>query len=494
MSTKKFILSCISLAVVIVTINSQALQFLFTPLKEPKEIILHIFVTLGLYVFLSRRFSLLTAFIGALLFGIFPGHAQLWVLGTGYWTVLAMELGLLIGVSWCALFFERFYVFLKTQEKVVRYLFMVGVYALVLGFGLMDAQINTAFKDDVSLWGFRIAHAPSVRSYNAWAGLLYSKLKKTDEAVVVYQKTLKLDPRNKHAYFALGQIYRDTGQPELMIGIYNELLKNYPEDDAVYVRVMGSYSKAAQKYPQNVIYQEKREELLGQYEQLSKRKKYTAADYYNLGFLYDQVGGGEEAMRFYRKALELDPRHEKALYGLANRFQQTGDVKTALALYGRLIKLHPKSTLGYLNMGVIYNALGDADKAKYLYQKVISIDPANADAYFNLGYLNENAGDLKEALNDYEKAVENNPRQAEAYYNMGNVYAGLQQYPEAIASYLKTVGIDPKHQNAFVNLSILSFKSNDFQGAIHYLEQARVLGYNPPDAYLKTLEPYKSKK
>jgi tetratricopeptide (TPR) repeat protein len=101
---------------------------------------------------------------------------------------------------------------------------------------------------------------------------------------------------------------------------------------------------------------------------------------------------------------------------------------------------------------------------------------------------------LREALNAYEKAVENNPRHAEAYYNMGNVYAALLEYPEAIAAYLKTVAVNPNHQNAFVNLSILSFKAHDFPGAIHYLEEAQLLGYSPPEAYLKSLEPYKIKK
>jgi tetratricopeptide (TPR) repeat protein len=144
-------------------------------------------------------------------------------------------------------------------------------------------------------------------------------------------------------------------------------------------------------------------------------------------------------------------------------------------------------------MGIIYNALGASDKALHLYRKVISMDPNNAGAYFNLGYLNESAGELREALNNYEKAVENDPRHAEAYYNMGNVYATLEQYPEAIASYLKTVSINPNHENVYVNLSILSFKAKDFQGAIRYLEEARLLGYNPPAAYLKTLEPYRKK-
>ena len=142
-------------------------------------------------------------------------------------------------------------------------------------------------------------------------------------------------------------------------------------------------------------------------------------------------------------------------------------------------------------MGLIFNAIGDKPHARQFYLKVIALDPDNGDAYFNLGYLSESQGELSEAVNYYEKAVEVAPKNAEAYYNLGNVYASLGQKGEAIAAYLKTVGINPRHQDAFVNLSILSFKSRDFQGAIHYLEDAKALGYNPPAEYLKTLEPYR---
>ena len=37
----------------------------------------------------------------------------------------------------------------------------------------------------------------------------------------------------------------------------------------------------------------------------------------------------------------------------------------------------------------------------------------------------------------------------------------------------------------------INIKSRDFKGAIHYLEEAQSLGYNPPVEYLKTLEPYR---
>ena len=67
--------------------------------------------------------------------------------------------------------------------------------------------------------------------------------------------------------------------------------------------------------------------MLADFEQLSKRKNYKAEDYYNLGFLYEQVGGKEEAMRFYSKAVQMKPDLPQALYNLANFTRRPGIIR-----------------------------------------------------------------------------------------------------------------------------------------------------------------------
>ncbi len=493
MQKQKYFLPLALLVLAIGFVYSPILKFPMPAWREPIEVIGHIVAAAVFFLILNVNFSIPAAFCGASLFAFLPVYASQWAAGPLGLAGIGLYVGGVLLASLAAFGFERFYIFLKTQEALIRQLFLAGVGVLILGLALMAVDTNRVWRDEMSLRRWRAEHRPSAVSLNAWARFLYTHTAGADKAKSVYEQALKKDPHNKEANFALADIYEDQADAQGMINVYKRLLEMYPEDLDVMTLIIQGYTDAIKKYPDVSIYQEKREDVLAEYEQLTKRKKYGANDYFNLGFLYEQVGGYEEAMRFYAKAIALDPKHEKATYNLASRYQASGDIKTALVLYERLVHFHPRSTLAYLNMGVIYNALGDADKARYLYQKVINIDPDNAEAYFNLGYLSETAGELKDALNYYEKAVDHDSRQAEAYYNMGNVYALLEQYPEAIASYLKTVAINPNHQNAFVNLSILSFKARDFQGSIRYLEEARLLGYNPPAAYLKTLEPYRKK-
>jgi len=385
---------------------------------------------------------------------------------------------------------ERFYIFLETQESLARSLFWAAVVVFCGAVVLTSISEINLRRDALTFWMYESKRHPDALSMNNVADAYYSS-KNFDKAREYYQKAVALNPPLPQAYLGLGEAYRVLGEKKYTVETYSRLLGLFPDDEKIDVKVIEAYTRAIADNPQDDLYKEKREEVLADFEQLSKRKHYNAADYYNLGFLYEQVGGRDEAMRFYTKAVQMKPDYKGALYNLANLYRDAGNYKIAMAVYGRLVHFHPEFAQGYLNMGIIFNAIGDKQRARQFYLKVIGLDPDNGDAYFNLGYLSESQGDLSEAVNYYEKAVELAPRNAEAYYNLGNVYASLRQNGEAIASYLKTVGINPRHQDAFVNLSILSFKSGDFQGAIHYLEDARTLGYNPPAEYLKTLEPYR---
>ena len=386
---------------------------------------------------------------------------------------------------------QRFYVFLKTQEPLVRLLFWAAV--VVFGGTVMLTSISeiSLRRDALRFWSYESKRHPTAEAMKNLADAYLRGPKDSSKAQEFYQKAIRLDPKLIGAYEGMAEVYRVLGNPKEALEVYSRLLKLFPEDEGIYVKAIEAYGWAIEADPEEKLYQEKREEVLGDFEELSKRKKYSAVDYFNLGVLYEQVGGKEEAMRFYTKAVQMQPDYAQALYNLAHLDQDAGNYKMALGLYERLLHFHPKFVSGYLNMGMIFNVLGDQPQARQFYLKVIALEPGNGDAYFDLWYLSESQGETQEAINYYEKAIDVSPKNAEAYYNLGNVYAGLGQNGEAIALYLKTVGLNGRHQDAFVNLSILSFKSRNFAGAIHYLEQAKALGYNPPAEYLKTLEPYR---
>ena len=322
---------------------------------------------------------------------------------------------------------------------------------------------------------------------------LYSNIGMVTEAVKAYIKTLSLDPGYKDAHFNLGSLYQEIGDYKQAIYAYEQTIASHPDEEDVYINVILDYNNALKNEPGNAAYQEAQKETIDRLIRLvSARQPQRATSFFNLGFVYGEMGDFSNAILAYRRVLELNPRHAHALYNLGNAYRELRRFDEALMMYERAVQAGgPRKTDALLNIGIIQGQRGDYSKAKDYYQKAIQADPANAKAYFNLGYISEKTGHLREAVEFYQKAVHLNSKNAQIHYNLGNAYTKLKMEDKAIFSYLQAVQKDPKHMDAWVNLSIISFKKKDFVNAVKYCDEAVLSGYEAPEGYLRALAPYR---
>ncbi len=320
---------------------------------------------------------------------------------------------------------------------------------------------------------------------------LYQDLGLIEEAVAAYNKTLALDPNYKDTHVNMGQMYQDFGQFDKAVEAFRRALELNPNDEDLYVDIVKTYNKAIKSFGPLPFYEQARDEMLHSFQEFIRTKSPRARSYFNFGVLYDDMGDYERAISAYRMALDINPNYVKALYNLTNIYLQAGQLKTALSLYEKIINIDPRFIEAYLNIGVIESRLGNSERAIASFNKILKIDPQNAKAYFNLGFIQQNTGKITQAIEFYKRAIESDSSFADAYYNLGNVYASIKENDQAMVFYQKAVEVNPKHMNAFLNLSIVSFHKGDFKAAIKYLDEARLLGYGPPQRYLRALEPYR---
>jgi tetratricopeptide (TPR) repeat protein len=66
--------------------------------------------------------------------------------------------------------------------------------------------------------------------------------------------------------------------------------------------------------------------------------------YYNIGNVLSKEGKLDEAIRYYRRALELDPDFAKAHYNLGNVLLDQGEFERAVIHYKMAVKLEPDWT------------------------------------------------------------------------------------------------------------------------------------------------------
>ncbi len=93
----------------------------------------------------------------------------------------------------------------------------------------------------------------------------------------------------------------------------------------------------------------------------------SAEYHYQLARLAEAQGLYDQATDDYKTALELSPKHQKALFHLAFRCDLSGDEEAAIDYYRQIASSSPVHINALLNLAVLYEDAGQYDKsAKYV--------------------------------------------------------------------------------------------------------------------------------
>ena len=166
----------------------------------------------------------------------------------------------------------------------------------------------------------------------------------------------------------------------------------------------------------------------------------TAYELFSVGCQLELDGNIEEAVEYYKKAIELDPHAPQVYLALAN------------ALY----------RIKRFEEGINYATEG------------LSISPDNVELneIIAVGYIGR--GDLKRAIHFYEKVLQMESEEIDNYTALSILYEGTTQLKKA-RQVLEAMPSDLKTSAIFTRLGALSGKENDHGTAIHYYQQAHNL-------------------
>lgn len=147
--------------------------------------------------------------------------------------------------------------------------------------------------------------------------------------------------------------------------------------------------------------------------------------YHNLGKEYMRAGNYQEAVRAFRKEIEMDPKNESAYSMLGVAYGACGDIKRSVSSFQTAISINPEYALAYYNLGNEYVAVGDTQKAIASYRRAIQLDPKSATSvlyYNNLAGVYITLGDTKAATALYEQALSIDPENPTLYHNIKTLY------------------------------------------------------------------------
>lgn len=198
----------------------------------------------------------------------------------------------------------------------------------------------------------------SVLIYNI--AQVYSALRRYDEALEHYAKTIEMDPNYSEYYNEVGNI----------------LLRLERLDEAE-----ENYRRAIDLSPP---YQEV---------------------WTNLGQCLSLQGKAEDAVAAYDRAIDLEPTALLALLGRAQAHQQLGNTREALADYDAAITLAPDEWEALANRASLHFAAGDAEASLADISRALEIVPETPELYQNRAFVYERLGDGERAAADLETCL-----------------------------------------------------------------------------------------
>jgi len=128
---------------------------------------------------------------------------------------------------------------------------------------------------------------------------------------------------------------------------------------------------------------------------------------YNLGLFYLNEGNIEEAIRYFNKALSLNPRYDLALNSIGMAYLMSAKFQDAVNYFEKCLEINPALTEAHNNLGVAYQEMGFIDQAEKEFRIALVDEKYKSKdlAYFNLARLYVIRERPQEALEYVEMAL-----------------------------------------------------------------------------------------
>ncbi|HSM94017.1 MAG TPA: tetratricopeptide repeat protein [Anaeromyxobacteraceae bacterium] len=185
-----------------------------------------------------------------------------------------------------------------------------------------------------------------------------------------------------------------------------------------------------------------------------KKDKITLSDQHNArGIELADRGLLDEAVKEFRKAIDLDPESAHAHDNLATVFAEKKRFREALAEYIAALELDPDAATAHYNLANFLATHG-LDLAVEEYRASLALDPEHPDTHLNLGLTLADRGDAEEAERALRRAVELAPKDAYPRHELAALQMDGGDYRAAIGQLKEVVKLEPESFEAHLDLGI----------------------------------------
>lgn len=204
--------------------------------------------------------------------------------------------------------------------------------------------------------------------------------------------------------------------------------------------------------------------------QLNPRRTQARVD---LGWVYNQAGRHEDAIRVLREVLKDDPNNGKALVHLAGALLAEGkDPAEAEALYQAALRDDPGYDEAATNLALIYAQTRRLEAAESVIRAAVAKNPSSAMLWRALGQHCDALGKVEDSQAAFGEAVRLDPDDADAQFGLGVTYFRQRRYDEAALRYERAIQVNPRVARYWNNLGCAHLDAGRADVAAHKIRRA----------------------
>lgn len=270
-----------------------------------------------------------------------------------------------------------------------------------------------------------------------------------------------------------------------------KVLKDFPNDDDMYMLIGDLYSRHGNSIEANNFWEKSLE---------INPKRFDA--YRNMARIAMETEQNDRAVELFRKALEIRPRIPGIRSDIARVLMDSGKYAEAINVIEEEIKYYPSSFTAHFQAAEAYRQQEQYDKAIEHYEQTLKLEPEHSHAHYGLAKIYTKT-DQRDKANEHLAAFRKLRSKASAVYmarRRGPIEDLASLRDSVVRTYLDAEGLyresgnidkaetlltrayelEPNNSRCLERLALLYYKTNRPKEALEYFEKASQAEPNNP--------------
>jgi len=254
------------------------------------------------------------------------------------------------------------------------------------------------YKDALSHYEKALALAPDNGALHLYIATCNESLGLVREALKSYDQAIRHDPSLIEAYRKKGLLLLQEGETEEMRKFVRSL-EGKEGLGSLYPYMRGQLARAESNW----------EEAIKYYKQALGLEPESGETAKALAIVYRQAGRLEEAVEALRKIYEKNPTSFQIAGPLAQLYEEQGNDFKAIEILARIAEAEPRNTQALSSLSLLYLKAENGEQAGATAAKTLAVNPDDPMALYVSGSLALERGEFEQALTDLESAIAQRP-------------------------------------------------------------------------------------